>query len=175
MKLKEFALITGLSLSLIASSCSLFRGRKTGEDPWTIMGVTKQQYEAMIKWKSFREVYYKNIDFDSELEKIIIKSSPLKNAGKGKIPDYSNRVEIYIKRGVFERKSTLEGTIEQIVGEGRYTLRRILVWIGKPVKEEDVVFKDNGLIVQGREIVYNRFNDNFYFKKDLESIRKRGG
>jgi len=53
------------------------------------------------------------------------------------------------------------------VGEGRYTLRRILVWIGEPVKEEDVVFKDNGLIVQGREIVYSRPNDNFYLKKIL--------
>ena len=115
----------------------------------------------------FSESYYKNIDFDSELEKIIIKSSPFRNARKDKIPYYSNRVEIYIKRGVFERKSTLVGTIEQIVGEGRYTLRRILVWIGEPVKEEDVVFKDNGLIVQGREIVYNRSNDNFYLKKIL--------
>ena len=167
MKLKEFSLIIGLSLSLIASSCSLFRGRKSGEDPWTIMGVTKQQYEAMIKWKSFRKVYYKNIDFDSELEKIIIKSRSFRNASKGKIPNYSNRVEIYIKRGIFERKSTLAGTIEQIVGEGVYTLRRILVWIGEPVKEEDVIFKDNGLIVQGREIIYNRSNDNFYLKKIL--------
>ncbi len=132
------------------------------------MGITKQQYEAMKKWESFQKLYYKNLDFDSELEKIIIKSRPLRNVSKGQIPDYSNRVEIYIKRGVLERKSTLRGTIEQIVGEGRYTLRRILVWIGEPVKEEDVVFKDNMLIVQGREVVYNRSNDNFYFKKDIK-------
>lgn len=82
MKIREFFVWIGLSLALVASSCSVLRNRGPEEDPWVIMGVTEEQYEAMKKWKSFQKIYYENIDYDDELEKIIIRSLPLRDLPK---------------------------------------------------------------------------------------------
>nr|MCK4929621.1 hypothetical protein [Nanoarchaeota archaeon] len=169
MKNKKLALLIGLGF--LGVSCSRFIGgdNKPEQKPWEVHGLTKAQYEARMSGKSYHKKYYRNIDEDKELERIVVKSYPHSEKKAGGVHNYWNTVDIYVKRGVLERKSTLVGETERIVGEGTYTLKRILAWWDEPIKAEDVVFGNNVLKVQGREIVYNAFRDNFYFKKDLEA------
>jgi hypothetical protein len=164
MKIIKLALITGLIQSLIASSCTILKVKRRVKNPWVRMGVTEDKYKAMQEWKSFIEVYYENIDYDNELEKIIIKSRPLERHPMGLITDYSNTVEIYIKRADVVIRHGLTGEERKLVGENTYHLKRVFMWRGAPVKNEDVEFEDKTLKVQDKEIIYNEKSDNFYFK-----------
>jgi hypothetical protein len=163
--MKKSALIIGLCLNLVAFSCVALKRGRNGESPWTRIGITKDEYEKMQNWKSFTEVYHENIDRDSELEKIIIKSRPFERGQTGLIIDYSTSVEIYIKRAEIVRRDTLIGEEKKIRGENEYHLKRVFMWRGAPVKKEDVAFEEKILKVQDKKIVYDGKRDNFYFDK----------
>jgi hypothetical protein len=172
MKIRQIIIVAGLGVSLVTPSCSIFRGSPTETEPWVNMGVTEEQYEAMQKWEAFLEVYYENIDYDREVEKIIVKSIPFRNLPEDQILSYSNTVEIYIKRGDVEKVRELTGEKTRTIGENVYHLKKAFMWRGTPIKSSDVLFENKILNVQGREIGYDRKRDNFYIKKQAAENKR---
>ncbi|MBU1198515.1 MAG: hypothetical protein KKF46_05955 [Nanoarchaeota archaeon] len=171
MRLRKFALAAGLSLTLIASACSSKKPVTT--NPWEQYGVTEHQYVTRGDLKPFNKTYEQNIDFDGALEKIIIKSELFRRGVSGNPFDYANKVQIYILRGEKKELVKMGGRETIIIGENTYHLTREFGWRGFPITERDVKFEDKVLKVQGREIVYDKVLDDFYFKKDLEEMRKK--
>ena len=174
MKIKKLALTAGLGLSLIASSCSLFKGKK----PELLIIRASEKGSAVKNLTPVHKMYYANIDKDEALERIVIKSKLFRVASE-EPRDYSNIVEIYVLRGVpFRQYSLDKGGVEKLIGEGKYTLKRVFSWRGGPITEESVIFLDNGLKAGDKEIVYYKPVDNFYFKEDFEErlvrMKKKG-
>lgn len=168
MKIRRFALTLGLGLSLIATSYFSACRKNVAIDYSETVPVEKIAESS----GPFSKVYYKNLDFDDELEKIIITSKPFRHGRTEDRWNYTNRVQIYIKRAETIERNMLVGRERIIIGENAYHLKREFRWRGSPIKEKDIIFGAKILNVQGKEIIYDNKTKTFHFLKDLEKIKK---